>query len=138
MFGSVHQFSDAIDFRLYLTDQQFKARVRRSRAWATYLSLPPMPPFLTNRLSWLKSPKECYEGRIKLAVDYVKQELGRLKAHYEERTADDRFYASASDVSRRFMAQSDKATSTACHPYAGSWPVSKTSSMTLSNSRADQ
>lgn len=54
-------------------------------------------PPLTNRLSWLKSPKECYEGRIKLAVDYVKQELGRLKAHYEERTADDRFYALASE-----------------------------------------
>jgi hypothetical protein len=27
----------------------------------------------------------------------VKQELGRLKAHYEERTADDRFYALASE-----------------------------------------
>jgi len=37
--------SDLIDLRVYLTDSEFRQRVLKSKAWAEYIKLPPIPPF---------------------------------------------------------------------------------------------
>src|SRR4051812_17449452 len=66
----------------------------RGRSTSSCLGLRP----LTNRLRWLKSRKGMLsrtESHLPL-ID-AKQELERLKQHYEDRTFADRFYAMASD-----------------------------------------
>ena len=63
------------------------------RTWVS-----PDSAILVRRPEPIRTARDMLLGHMCLnRRDYVKQELGRLKAHYEERTADDRFYALASE-----------------------------------------
>ena len=86
-----------IDLRLHLTDQQFRAAVLRSKAWADYLKLPSIPHFDEPATLVEIAQRNAVRTESKLPLLDAKQELERLKADYEDRTFADRFYALASD-----------------------------------------
>jgi len=88
--------SDPIDLRIYLTDAGFRTRVLRSKAWAEYLELPPIPPFDDPATLAEIAQRNAVRAESQLPLLDAKQELERLKANYEDRTFADRFYALAS------------------------------------------
>ena len=89
--------SDPIDLRIYLTAAAFRSRVLRSKAWAEYLDLPPIPPFDEPATFAEIAQRNSVRAESQLPLLDAKQELERLKADYEDRTFADRFYAMASD-----------------------------------------
>ena len=89
--------SDPIDRRVYLTDAQFRSRVLKSHAWADYLTLPPIAPFDEPAALAEIAQRNAVRAESSLPLIDARQELERLKEHYEERTAVDRFYALASE-----------------------------------------
>jgi len=87
--------SNRIDLRIYLSDAEFRVRVLQSRAWAEFLQLPPIPPFdEAAALAEIENRNEIRANNHFPLLD-VRQEIARLREHYESSPRSDRFYSMA-------------------------------------------
>jgi hypothetical protein len=92
--------SDPIDLRIYLTDREFLQRVLRSKAWANHVAQPPIPPFNKPTALAKIEKRNLIRANNHLPLLDVKQEIARLREHYESSTHSDRFYSVASKCIR--------------------------------------
>lgn len=89
--------SNPIDLRIYLSDSEFKLRVLKSNAWAEFLQLPPIPPFdEAAALAEIENRNEIRANNHFPLLD-VRQEIARLREHYESSTRSNRFYKLAAE-----------------------------------------
>ena len=87
--------SDAIDFRLYLTDAEF--RLPQSKAWADYLALPPIPSFDEAAALAEIAQRNAVRAESNLPLLDATKEIARMREAYDSERFSERFY----DVSFR-------------------------------------
>jgi hypothetical protein len=84
--------SDPIDFRVYLTDAQFRERVLKSESWREYLQLPPIPPFDESAALAQITQRNAVRVETNLPLLDVRQEIARMRQAYESERFSERFY----------------------------------------------
>jgi hypothetical protein len=92
--------SDPIDFRVYLTDAQFRERVLKSKSWREYLQLPPIPKFDEAAALAEIEQRNAIRAANQLPLLNVEHEIARQKEYYESKSFADRLYALASECIR--------------------------------------